>query len=402
LKSRIVSISPSNRAHLLVLLGAILLGSYILGLTGWRTAVLGGLLLGLPPAMIVLTLYTVASGSGGLRVERIVAGKPVEGYYTPVILRVKAGTILAPLLYTIIDTPPPDIETMETPGSPGVLLPGSTGEGLYYVKPRIGRRRFGPARLVLSDLLGTVKVILEVTPEGFNSLTGYPSRALTFEAPELKPVADPYAAPSTHLIRGQGTEFYSIREFVEGDEPRLIDWKATARTGKLYVKELRRESEMPLLIVFTASGEAGKGEPYRTAFETLARAVYVLARIMAERGSSIGYIALTGETPVEVPPVKGREATPRLADGIALTPPPGGEAPYNLSEPIVYARRYIASRGIAVLVGDAAGLRRASRTARALSLMGHRVYALTISNGRVVLAPYSQTTIGGSGRVAEA
>ncbi len=33
------------------------------------------------------------------------------------------------------------------------------------------------------------------------------------------------------MVRGQGTEFDSIREYVRGDDVRSIDWRATARRG---------------------------------------------------------------------------------------------------------------------------------------------------------------------------
>ena len=33
------------------------------------------------------------------------------------------------------------------------------------------------------------------------------------------------------MLRGQGTEFDSLREYVIGDDVRSIDWRASARTG---------------------------------------------------------------------------------------------------------------------------------------------------------------------------
>jgi len=42
-------------------------------------------------------------------------------------------------------------------------------------------------------------------------------------------------------LRGAGTEFESLREFSTGDAFRAVDWKATARRGKLMVAQYEVE-----------------------------------------------------------------------------------------------------------------------------------------------------------------
>jgi len=50
--------------------------------------------------------------------------------------------------------------------------------------------------------------------------------------------------------RGRGTELYRIREHTPQDSARFVDWKATAKTGALKVREFTREDERRLRIVF--------------------------------------------------------------------------------------------------------------------------------------------------------
>ena len=45
------------------------------------------------------------------------------------------------------------------------------------------------------------------------------------------------------LIRGQGTEFDSLREYVVGDDVRSIDWRATARRSDVVVRTWRPERD---------------------------------------------------------------------------------------------------------------------------------------------------------------
>ena len=63
------------------------------------------------------------------------------------------------------------------------------------------------------------------------------------------------------LIRGQGTEFDSLREYVVGDDVRSIDWRATARRADVVVRTWRPERDRRVVIVLdtgrTAAGRVG-------------------------------------------------------------------------------------------------------------------------------------------------
>ncbi len=52
------------------------------------------------------------------------------------------------------------------------------------------------------------------------------------------------------FVRGRGHDLYLIREYMPDDSARHVDWKATARTGSLKVREFSREDERKLRIVF--------------------------------------------------------------------------------------------------------------------------------------------------------
>ena len=63
------------------------------------------------------------------------------------------------------------------------------------------------------------------------------------------------------LIRGQGTEFDSLREYVIGDDVRSIDWRATARLADVMVRTWRPERDRRVVIVLdtgrTSAGRVG-------------------------------------------------------------------------------------------------------------------------------------------------
>lgn len=51
-------------------------------------------------------------------------------------------------------------------------------------------------------------------------------------------------------VRGRGHDLYRIREYLPEDSARMVDWKATAKSGALKVREFSREDERKLRIVF--------------------------------------------------------------------------------------------------------------------------------------------------------
>jgi uncharacterized protein (DUF58 family) len=52
------------------------------------------------------------------------------------------------------------------------------------------------------------------------------------------------------FVRGRGLDLYRIREYMPEDSARHVDWKATAKSGSLKVREFAREDERKLSIVF--------------------------------------------------------------------------------------------------------------------------------------------------------
>ncbi len=75
------------------------------------------------------------------------------------------------------------------------------------------------------------------------------------------------------FVRGRGSDLYRIREYMPEDSARHVDWKATAKSGSLKVREFSREDERKLCIVFD---NPGAGEISEEAYE---RAVNLAASL---------------------------------------------------------------------------------------------------------------------------
>jgi uncharacterized protein (DUF58 family) len=77
------------------------------------------------------------------------------------------------------------------------------------------------------------------------------------ETEELLDVLPLITGEFVSFVRGRGSELYRIREYTPDDMARYVDWKATAKTGSLKVREFTREDERRLRIVFD-NPEPGK------------------------------------------------------------------------------------------------------------------------------------------------
>jgi uncharacterized protein (DUF58 family) len=73
------------------------------------------------------------------------------------------------------------------------------------------------------------------------------------------------------FVRGRGSDLYRIREYMPEDSARHVDWKATAKSGSLKVREFAREDERRLCIAFD-NPEAGliSGAAYEKAVDLAA------------------------------------------------------------------------------------------------------------------------------------
>jgi uncharacterized protein (DUF58 family) len=63
------------------------------------------------------------------------------------------------------------------------------------------------------------------------------------------------------FVRGRGSDLYRIREYMPEDSARHVDWKATAKSGSLKVREFSREDERKLCIVFDNPAAGVISEP---------------------------------------------------------------------------------------------------------------------------------------------
>ncbi|MEB3851958.1 MAG: DUF58 domain-containing protein, partial [Desulfurococcales archaeon] len=120
---------------------------------------------------------------------------------------------------------------------------------------------------------------------------------------------------------GAGTEFYSLRDYVPGDDVRLVAWLASARAGRPVVRENVEERRLDLCIIADLSLEAWAGSPGESAADWAMRASLALVEASARTAGRVSYSILLGETALWLEPRRAPEAGESMAEAFASTSP---------------------------------------------------------------------------------
>jgi len=114
--------------------------------------------------------------------------------------------------------------------------------------------------------------------------------------------------------RGEGTTFSTLREYVPGDDPRRIDWKATARRRSVIVREHTVEQGQTVLIVVDAGRLMTQLAGDLPRFEHALQAALVLADVALHSGDRVGLMLFDDTVRAFVPPARGAETLARLRE----------------------------------------------------------------------------------------
>ena len=115
-----------------------------------------------------------------------------------------------------------------------------------------------------------------------------------------------YAGGYRSVFKGRGIEFAGIREYVRGDEYRSIDWKVSARTGKLNIREHIEERELQVVVAVDLSGSMSFGTGAREKRETAVEFAAAIGMSAGRNNDRFGICLFTDHVEKAIKPVKGR------------------------------------------------------------------------------------------------
>ena len=122
-------------------------------------------------------------------------------------------------------------------------------------------------------------------------------------------------------VRGRGTEFDSLREYVRGDDVRSIDWRATARAGTTMLRTWRPERDRHVVIVIdtgrTSASRVGDGVRLDAAMES----ALLLSALAQRAGDHVHLLMFDRARRARVTGIDGPRLLPALVDAMAPVEP---------------------------------------------------------------------------------
>jgi uncharacterized protein (DUF58 family) len=123
------------------------------------------------------------------------------------------------------------------------------------------------------------------------------------------------------MIRGPGSEFDSLREYVIGDDVRSIDWRSTARRSDMVVRTWRPERDRRIIIVLdTGRTSAGRvaGVPR---LDTYLDAALLLAALAARAGDRADLVAVDRQVRARVIGASRTDVLAKMTEAMATLEP---------------------------------------------------------------------------------
>ena len=165
----------------------------------------------------------------------------------------------------------------------------------------------------------------------------------------------------TSRLRGRGLNFEELRDYVDGDDIRTIDWKVTARTGTPHVRVYTEERDRPTLLLVDQRQTMFFGSQVYMKSVIAAEAAACTAHRILARGDRIGALVFGDAQIAEHPPKRSTLALNRVLKSIAdantqLHATAPACAPMSLNHVLQAARRIAKTNAMVVVFSDFDGI----------------------------------------------
>ena len=152
------------------------------------------------------------------------------------------------------------------------------------------------------------------------------------------------------VFKGRGIEFDEVREYVDGDDVRTIDWNVSARMGAPYIKKFVEERELTVLLLVDLSASGAVGSAGKNKRRSAAELAALLAFSAGRSGDKVGLLMFSDRIELFVPPRSGRRHTLRLIRDVLAYE--GRSRGTDIDLALREAAKVMKKRGVIFLLSD--------------------------------------------------
>lgn len=171
-------------------------------------------------------------------------------------------------------------------------------------------------------------------------------------------------------FHGYSAEFSQYRHYRPGDDLKYVDWKAYARTDRLYTRQFRETTNLSALFVVDVSASMA----FRGKFALAQAAVAVLGTLVLDQGDTAGLFAY-GRDVRYLPARSGRHHLHTFLAALANLQPDGDAA---MSDALTRAAAVLRRRGLVIVISDFYDEEASLAQVRRLARMGHDVVVIHV------------------------
>jgi uncharacterized protein (DUF58 family) len=207
--------------------------------------------------------------------------------------------------------------------------------GLFHW-PDVSARAAGPLGLAWWPKVLPCRQAIKVLPDLIRSTS------------ELKSLAASGWKSMRHS--GSGAEVLRLREYRPGDPPRLLDWKASARSGRLISRDYAEDRGMQIVVAIDAGRSSAVSAGGLERFAHYVNVAARLAQFAVERDDLVGLVIYADRPLAELAPARGAPAVSRLRALLAAARIESTES--NPLYAVTRVRALVQHRSLVVLLTD--------------------------------------------------
>ena len=323
-----------------------------------------------------------------LTAERSCADRFSNGDENVIKLRL-ASEYTFPVWLTIIDEAPKVFQRRDISYTTQLAAKGEN-EIRYTLTPvKRGVYSFGRIRCFVRTRIGLVERRYNLSKE--RDVAVYPSY-LMLHRYELLAMSNHLTEMGIKKLRrvGNNTEFEQIKDYVPGDDYRMMNWKASARTHQLKVNVYRDERSQQIFSVIDKGRVMQQSFHGMTLLDYSINAALVLSYVAMHRDDKAGLITFTDKMDTFVAPSRRTGQMQRLLDALYMQETDFGET--DFSNLCINVREQVSKRSLLVVYTNFSGMTALNRQLPYLKLLSrwHRVLVVFFEDSE--LNEYIQST----------
>ncbi len=192
---------------------------------------------------------------------------------------------------------------------------------------------------------------------------------------------------SSYLNAPHGLELDELRQYQPGDDLRSVDWKATAKTGKLHVRMKLVDKRVTIIFLVDKSLSEKFGSFVKTKEGIQSGVLSTLVYAASETGNEIGFITFTDKIENYIQPNAGEKEALKNIESILTEKPSSNNTDLNIA--FKFLNEKIPSTAMVFILSDFLAPYNYEQSLKTLSYL-HEVIPVIISDRMEIVLPYAR------------